>query len=176
MGIGLIDYLVKPQADPETGEKLPGFGVENDEDGSYKRFLEPDSEKDALFLMKANASINTIAHSYVQTQLLSGKLKFLIDERQAKLRLLGTAKGKAMKDEQMAEYLMPFTLTTILREQMLNLIEQREGINVILDRSNAKIKKDKFSALEYALYYEYLYETKRKRKRKFDIKNYMFFS
>lgn len=119
VGIGLVDYLVKSQVDPETGEKLPSFGVENDEDGSYKKYLEPDSEKDALFLIKANTAINTAAHRYVQTQLLNGKLKFLIDERQAKLKLLGTAKGKTMKEEQVAEYLMPFTLTTILREQML---------------------------------------------------------
>jgi len=31
-----------------------------------------------------------------------------------------------------AEYLKPFTLTTILREQLLNLVEDNEGVNIIL--------------------------------------------
>ena len=36
MGIGLVDYLVKSQIDPDTGEVLPDFGVYNDEEGYYK--------------------------------------------------------------------------------------------------------------------------------------------
>ena len=28
-------------------------------------------------------------------------------------------------------YLKPFTLTTILREQMLNLVEENEGVNIL---------------------------------------------
>ena len=44
-------------------------------------------------LIKANAPINTECHSNAQTQLTSGKVKFLVDERTAKEKLLGTAKG-----------------------------------------------------------------------------------
>jgi len=46
--------------------------------------------------------------------------------------LLGTKKGQAMKPEERAEYLKPFTLTSILREEMLNLREENEGVNIIL--------------------------------------------
>jgi hypothetical protein len=48
---------------------------------------------DAMYLIKANAPLNTEAHSYVQTQMASGKLKFLIDENQAKLKLMATKAG-----------------------------------------------------------------------------------
>lgn len=119
MGSGLVDYLVKPQIDPATGEVLPPFGVDNDTDGLYKKFRTPDTVYDALYLIKANAAINTEAHSYVQTQLSSGKIKFLIDERQAKIKLMETKMGQNMNPEQRAEKLRPFTLTTVLREQML---------------------------------------------------------
>ena len=71
LGIGLIDYMVKSQIDPETGEYLPDFGVENDDEGFYKKYKTPETESDALFLIKANAPINTEAHTYVQTQLAS---------------------------------------------------------------------------------------------------------
>lgn len=176
LGIGLVDYMVKQQVDPETNEVLPDFGVENDEDGFYKKFRTPDTEADALFLIKANAPINTEAHSYVQTQLASGKIKFLIDENQAKVKLMSTKVGQAMDMNKRAEYLKPFTLTTILREQMLNLIEENEGVNIILKQSSKSIKKDKFSAFEYGLYYIKQEEDKKRKRGKRNIADMMFFT
>ena len=176
LGIGLVDYMVKSQLDPESGEVLPDFGVENDEEGFYKRFRTSDTEQEAMYLVKANAPINTEAHSYVQTQLSSGKIKFLIDENQAKVKLMQTKVGQNMDNDKRAEYLKPFTLTTILREQMLNLVEENEGVNIILKQSSRAIKKDKFSAFEYALYYIKQEEDKKKRKKKTNFSQFMFFS
>lgn len=176
LGIGLIDFMVKDQIDPETGELLPNFGVSNDEDGFYKKYITPETEREAMFLIKANAPINTEAHTYVQTQLSNGKIKFLIDENQAKVKLMATKMGQNMDNDKRAEYLKPFTLTTILREQMLNLVEENEGVNVILKQSSKGIKKDKFSAFEYGLYYIKQEEDKKKRKRKTSIADMMFFS
>ena len=166
LGIGLVDYMVKRQTDPLTGDEYPDFGVENDDEGYYKRFKTSDTEQEAMYLIKANAPINTEAHSNVQTQLTSGKLKFLIDERVAKNKLLGTQKGKQMTPEERAEYLKPYTLTSILKEEMLNLREENEGINIILKQANRGIRKDKFSAFEYGLYYIKQVEDSKKKKRK----------
>ena len=176
LGIGLVDYMVKSQLDPESGETLPDFGVENDEDNFYKQYRTGETELDAMYLIKANAPINTEAHSYVQTQLASGKIKFLIDENQAKIKLMSTKNGQNMDNNKRADYLMPFTLTTILREQMLNLVEENEGVNIILKQSNRSIKKDKFSAFEYGLYYIKQEEDRRKKKKKRNIGDMMFFS
>ena len=176
LGIGLIDFMVMPQEDPATGEYFPGFGVSNDEENFYKKYKTTDTEEEAMFLVKANAPINTEAHSYVQTQLSSGKIKFLIDEVQAKNKLMGTKMGQAMSASKRADYLKPFTLTTILREQMLNLIEENEGVNIILKQSSKSIAKDKFSAFEYGLYYIKQEEDKGKRKKKRDIGKMMFFT
>ena len=176
LGIGLIDFMVKPQIDPESGEVLPDFGVDNDEEGFYKKFKTGDTELDAMYLIKANAPINTEAHTYVQTQLISGKIKFLIDENQAKVKLMSTKVGQGMDNNKRADYLKPFTLTTILREQMLNLVEENEGVNIILKQSSKTIPKDKFSAFEYGLYYIKQEEDRRKRKRTRNISEMLFFT
>ena len=176
LGIGLIDFMVKSQIDPDTGDVLPDFGVDNDEEGFYKKFRTADTEMDVMYLIKANAPINTEAHTYVQTQLISGKIKFLIDENQAKVKLMSTKVGQAMDNNKRADYLKPFTLTTILREQMLNLVEENEGVNIILKQSSKSIPKDKFSAFEYGLYYIKQEEDRRKRKRTRNISDMMFFS
>ena len=176
LGIGLIDFMVKGQEDPETGEYLPPFGVDNDDENFYKKFKTADTELDAMYLVKANAPINTEAHTYVQTQLSSGKIKFLIDENQAKVKLMSTKMGQAMDADKRAEYLKPFTLTTILREQMLNLVEENEGVNIILKQSSKSIKKDKFSAFEYGLYYIKQEEDKKRKHKRFNIGDMLFYT
>lgn len=165
LGIGLVDYMVKAQTDPDTGEIIPDFGVDNDEDGEYKKYQSEICEQNALWIIKANAPINTEAHANAQTQLSSGHVKMLIDERVAKVKLMAKKRGQDMTPEERADYLKPFTLTSILKEEMMNLREENEGVNIILKQANKSIKKDKFSAFEYGLYYIKLEEDK-KRKRK----------
>lgn len=180
LGVGLVDFMTKAQIDPETGEELRAFGVEGgtSEDivEQYKKIRGENIENDAMYLIKATAPINTEAHSYVQTQLFSGKVKFLIDESQAKVKLMSTKKGQQMTSEERGEYLLPFTLTTILREQMLNLVEENEGVNIILKQSNRSIPKDKFSAFEYGLFYIKQDEDRRKKRKKSGISKMMFFT
>ena len=93
LGIGLVDYMVKSQVDPNTNDSFPDFGVYNDEEGYYKKYKTAVTEQEAMYLLKANAPINTEAHANAQTQLSSGKVKFLIDERVAKQKLMGTKVG-----------------------------------------------------------------------------------
>lgn len=57
-GMGMIDYLVKPQIDPETGEVYPDFGIENDPDKKFKKFQTPDCELNAIYRVMANPSFN----------------------------------------------------------------------------------------------------------------------
>ena len=174
LGIGLVDYLVKGQTDPDTGEILPDFGVDNDEDGEYKRYRTEVCEENALWIIKANAPINTEAHANAQSQMSSGHVKMLIDERVAKIKLMSTKRGQDMKPEERAEYLKPFTLTSILKEEMMNLREENEGVNIILKRANQGIKKDKFSAFEYGLYYIKMEEDKRRKKKKRSFSDMLF--
>ena len=174
LGIGLVDYMVKTQIDPDTNDTYPDFGVENDVDGEYKRFRTASCEFDAMYLIKANAPINTEAHANAQSQLSSGKVKLLVDERVAKVKLLGTKRGQEMKPEERAEYLKPFTLTSILKEEMMNLREENEGVNIILKQANKSIAKDKFSAFEYGLYYIKQEEDSKRKRKKGRISDMMF--
>ena len=168
--------MVKSQIDPETGEVLPPFGVDNDDEGLYKKYRTVDTEMDALYIIKANAPINTEAYTYAQTQMSSGKVKFLIDEATAKTKLMSTKVGQNMTIDQRNEFLKPFIMTGILREQMLNLVEDNQGINIILKQSSRSIKKDKFSAFIYGLYYIKKDDERRKKKKKFKMSDMMFFS
>ena len=176
LGVGLIDYLIKSQ-ETADGTFLPPFGVYNiDEYPEYKQYITLDTERDLLYLIKANAPINTEAYTYAQTQMYSGKIKFLIDESLAKTKLMTTKVGQNMTTEERNLYLRPFVLTSVLKQQMLNLVEQNEGVNIILKQSNRSIKKDKFSAFIYGLYYIRYEEELNKKKKKRNISDFLFFT
>lgn len=180
LGIGLIDFMTKTQIDPETGDVLPPFGVSGgtaeDTINLYKNIKGEDIEKDAMYLIKASAPINTEAYSYAQTQMSSGKIQFLVDEAAAKTKLMSTRLGQNMTPEQRNEKLKPFVLTTALKAQMLNLVEENEGVNIILKQSSKGIKKDRFSAFIYGLYYIKKEEERLNKRKKRDISDFMFFS
>jgi len=57
--------MVKPQVDTTDGEVYPDFGIYNDDDGFYKKFKTNTTEQDAIYIIKANAPINTEAYSIV---------------------------------------------------------------------------------------------------------------
>lgn len=176
LGVGLVDFMVINQEDPTTGEIYPPFGVANDPDKLYKKFRTDNMEVDAMYLIKANAPINTEAYSYTQTQISSGKVKFLIDEVTAKAKLMSTKVGQNMDIDQRNEYLLPFVQTTILKEQMLNLIQENDGVNIILKQASRSITKDKFSAFIYGLYYIKKEEERKKKRGSRNFKDLVFFS
>jgi hypothetical protein len=170
--------MVKSQDDEATNEHFPDFGVyggtQEDAAEEYKKYRTSETEEDAMYLIKANAPVNSDAHANAQTQLNAGKVKMLIDERVAKGKLLTTKAGQKMTPEKRAEYLKPFTQTSILKEEMMNLREENEGVNIILKQANKSIRKDKFSAFEYGLYYIKLEEDSKKKKKKFKITDMLF--
>lgn len=177
LGIGLLDFMVKAQ-ETDDGQYLPPFGIDNDDEGVYKAYFRGinDLEKDAIFQIKANAPINTQAYSYAQTQMSSGKIKFLIDETQAKAKLMETRTGQNMSIDQRNDYLRPFVLTTVLREQMLNLVEDNQGVNIILKQDSRSIKKDKFSAFVYGLFFIKREEDRLRKRKKRDLSKFAFFT
>lgn len=134
---------------------LRPWGVTNDDKDYYRQFKTSDTINNILTVVKANAQYNTEMYANLQTQLMTGKLRFLIDETQMRMKINASRAKKfvEMTEEQKADYLVPYIQTTLLRDQMANLEEKREGINIILEQTNKKMKKDKVSAMAMALYY-----------------------
>lgn len=176
VGAGLVDLLVCDTIDPDTGDTMYGWGVVNDEDRKYKNMETENTIRDLLYIMKANQALNSEMYAYCKNQITNGRMRFLIDENVAKNKLLAQSQGQKMTALQRADYLMPYSQTSILRDQMMNLIQENEGTNIILKQSNKKIKKDKFSALIYALYFCSLEEDKERKHKTRKIEDFMFFT
>lgn len=55
----------------------------------------------------------------------------------------------------------------------MNLREENEGINIILKKANKAKRSDKFSSLEYGLYYIKQEEENKKKRKRFNAKDWM---
>lgn len=161
LGVGLIDYLVKTNIDEETGDVYPPLSVTNDEEGKYAMFRTNESLP-LLFILKTSTTSSEI-HVNCLSQINSGKVKFLTDKFTAKTKYLAQDESLSNDSIEFNRLLLPHMLTDILKDELLNLSKKTEGKNIILDRVNKSIQKDKFSMLEYGLWWCKIQEDKRLR-------------
>jgi hypothetical protein len=176
LGAGLLDFMIIPTLDPKMKEILPAIGSYNDEDLMK---MQPRDCKKLIYVIKANQTLNSEIHAICFSELNSGKVRFLIKEREAKDKLLATKVGKKMRIEDRIIRLMPYEMTTRLHEEMANLKIKSGGSvqNIVLEQINTKMPKDKFSAFEYGLWLIKKTEDeemrKKTRKRKYNIADFL---
>ena len=179
LGVGLMDYMIQYNQHDITKQVYPPYGSMNDEDYLAKQ---PRDCPKLIYVVKANATLQGEINSITYSELISGKVHFLISEQNAKTKLLSTEKGNRMSPEQRIRKLKPYTLESILIDEILNMkikdgsINQR---NLVLERINTGMSKDKFSAFQYGLYrikdYEIQY-IKKKTRSKRDLSQFMQFA
>ena len=176
VGFGLVDFLTIPSTDRESGEEYPAFGVANDDKRIYSKIDTGGNViKDVLWIVKANTEINSEGYTNIVTQMGSGKLRFLLEERIAKNKLLDTKRGKTLSVEQRVDELKPYVLTSILKEELLNLAQKPDSKHFDLMRINKSIQKDKVSAMMYGLYVIKQIEDKERRRKRGSVTDMMFF-
>ena len=105
---------------------------------------------------------------YLIEKLLEKNPGFTLDQRFDQITQLRTLMHLC-NHEDMDEEFMEIQ-DDYLKEELMNLREEREGINVILKQANSRVPKDKVSALEYGLYYIKEEEENNRKTKKIDMK------
>ncbi|MFA6711164.1 MAG: hypothetical protein WCS33_00410 [Candidatus Caldatribacteriota bacterium] len=177
LGAGLLDFLLIENQDDLMEIVYPPMSVVNYNDyDSYKR---PHSLP-LIYGIKPNDELNSQMYVNCLSQFNSGKIKLLIDEKTAKTKLLNTKAGRDMSGEQKARYLVPYTYTSILKQEMMNLkqkVEESRSSKLLKLEEVQKKGKDKFSAFIYALWYTKLMEDNMiRQRRKMKATDFVFFN
>ena len=166
LGKGLLDFMVIETFDNKTGETLPPYGSYNFEE---LKKVQPSDAPQIINVLIANANINSEIHSVFYTEISSGHIRFLIEENDAKSRLMATKAGQKMSLDKRVAKLMPYEETSRLIEEVGNLrikATTAASKNIMVERINKEIQKDRFSATEYAIYAARLIEDKEAKKNK----------
>ena len=183
-GIGLMDAMVLPSFDPKTGEQFPAYYTFNDENHlppeMHDETEEPVLKYNAIIYdVKASASNEDEIHAAFLTSINNGSTAFLAHERVVKDKLMQTKKGQRMTSYDRRVFLLPYEMTSRLMDELNNLRLKPTGVEnkYKVERISKSIEKDRFSALEYAMYRIKYYEDKEIfRRRKKNIGQYAFFS
>lgn len=150
LGISMADEMIKTHYDLD-GTELPPYGFFNSDE--YKK-IQPKDAPQILYSMKANGPLNSQIHGNAYSRINTGRVRFLINEQEAKSALLSLKMGQKMKTEDKIKRLLPHQQTTNLFTQMANLRLKRTGtgLDIVLEQINARFPKDKYSALAYGLW------------------------
>lgn len=156
LGQGLIDQLIL------ENDTNPPYEVINDD--RYKKFKTANSIP-MIYSLKSQSKETKASdiHTLFMQWLGNNQVKFLDSESQAKSRYKGKDESKE------AEFLRPYTMTDFLQEEIMNLEYKSSGVRVEVKQVSKSIQKDRFSALEYGLYWIYLEEQKNMQRQEENI-------
>lgn len=163
LGSGLIDQLVLEIDDN------PSWSVVNDE--RYLRYKLENSVP-LIYALKSQSKemkASDIHNIFMQT-ISNQKVKLLHTESQAR-----TSRERKKNIDQLAKELMPYTMTDLMCEEILNLEYKQSGNQTQVKQISNRINKDKFSALEYGLWYVHTLEKSNQVRRNENVDIAKFF-
>lgn len=170
VGKGLVDILVT------ECDANPAYQVVNDE--RYDKYKTENSIP-ILYALASNTKENKASdiHNVFVNMIANHKVKMLHSESDAKVALdSDNRKNKREKDsESKSKALLPFALTDLLCEEIMNLEYKQAGNQTKVQQISRSINKDKFSAFQYGLYYAYLLEKQNQIKKKETADAFKFF-
>lgn len=155
LGVGLVDFLMTENLDGLTGKLYPPYNVKNIKDYPDYQIDQKIGAKPKIWVLKTNQQNAGKIHGHCYAELFGGKVKLLIDEKEAKERLLQLQKGQKMSIEERIRYMEPYKNTTLLISETSNLkISQTASMSQSfkLEMIRTDAEKDTFSAMEYGLW------------------------
>jgi len=177
LGVGLVDFLMVDNVDAVSGAMYKPLNVKNIDDYPDYKIEQKAGALAKIFVVKTNQHNAGAIHSNCYNQVFSGRLKLLVDEREAKDGLMNLQKGQKMSYQERIRYMEPYRLTSLLIAETTNLKINRSNVNLKLEMINTSSEKDTFSAMEYGLWYikeeEKLYYSKLNKKNR-RLSNYLF--
>jgi hypothetical protein len=168
LGSGVVDNLVLKIDDN------PPYKVINDE--RYDKYAQSDSIP-ILFALKSqnrDTKDSDMVNNFMK--LFNKKGVRLLKSSHEGLKELEKKMKRRIKDsEEQVQLELPYVYTDVLCEEILNLKYKQQGNSTKAEQISKRIKKDKFSATLYGLYWIYLEEQKNKIYTDNSIEDYLFF-
>ena len=145
-GIGVYDFIIKPQYDAEYGVTYEAMTCIND-DNMADRCKIRNANK-VVWSIKATADFNTKAAIALRAGFQNGSINLLTSEFEAE-ELVKKIRGYSkMTSKEQAMLKLPYIQTSFMVNELINLDHEIKGTNIkIIEKPG--MRKDRFSALEY---------------------------
>jgi len=148
-GLGVADFIAKPQYDPETGETYQAMKSCND-DAMAERCKDKNALK-CVWTIKASADFNNNAALALRAGIKNGNVHLLINDYDAQDVVKKVSGYKNMSVQEQNRLLLPYIQTNMTINEMINL-EHEIVNNKVKLKERSGMRKDRFSSLEYNYY------------------------
>lgn len=152
VGVGLLDFLMIESQGPNDGLPYPAWNIQNIKQYDQYAVDQKIGAPSKIHIIKTNQHSAGTIHTEAYSQLFSGKVRLLVDEKEAKSKLLDMQKGRKMGLQERLRYMEPYKHTTLLVNETSNLKINRNNTYLKLELIRTDAEKDTFSALEYGLF------------------------
>lgn len=147
VGLGVYDFIIKDQLDPDTGETFNALSCCNNKD-MEERCKVKNAPK-VVWSIKANQSFNNEMCTMLRAGFKNGKINLLVSEFEAEEILRDKIKGfSRLSIYEQTDKKMPYIQTTLLIYELIKLNSKINGSNVKIEEQSGE-RKDRYSSLGY---------------------------
>lgn len=144
-GLGVYDFIIKNQLDPDTGELYQAMTSCNNKDMEERCKIR--NAKKVVWCIKATQSFNNEMCKMLRAGFKGGKINLLITEFEAEEVLKDKIKGfNKMSIGDQLDKKMPYIQTTLLVYELIKLNSKISGSNVKIEERSGE-RKDRYSSL-----------------------------
>ena len=147
VGMGVYDSLIRDMVDPATGELYPALSCCNDK--AMAERCKVDNAPKVIWSIKASSSFNNDICKLLRSGFQRKKINLLVSDFEAEKVLKEKIKNfSKLTNEYQIMYKMPYTQTTLLIYELINLESETKGLNTrVFEKSG--MRKDRYSSLAY---------------------------
>lgn len=145
-GLGVYDFIIKDQYDPETGETYEAMTACNNPEMAERCRVK--GAKKVVWCIKANADFNSNAAIGLRASLKNGEINLPVDSNDAMEIVRKLPSYSSLSDKEQAEILMPYAQTTMLINEAINLDHELVNNKVKL-KERTGMRKDRYSSMLY---------------------------
>ena len=147
LGIGVFDFIIKDQYDPETGKVYKAMTCINDEDMAMRCKVKDPNK--VVWSVKASNKFNNEICILLRNGIQNGKIGLLIDETECDDQIVKYLKKfKSFSDTEKALIKNPYVQTTLAIYELIKL-EHEVKNNEIRVREVSGMRKDRYSSMAY---------------------------
>lgn len=148
-GLGVYDYIIKDQYDPDYGITYPALTCCNNDEMAERCKVK--GAHAVVWSIKANADFNSQSATALRTGLQTGRVTLLVNEFEAEETIKQVRGYKNMTPTEQAMLKIPYVQTSFMVNELVNLEYTILNNNVKL-KEKSGMRKDRYSSLQMQYY------------------------
>lgn len=162
IGLGVGDFIMKDQYDPQTGETYKALTCCNDDEMASRCKVKDANKK--MWSVKATASFNNEMCILLRSGFQNGRINLLVHEFEGEEFIKSKTKGfNKLSPREQTMYKISYIQTSLMINELVNLEHEVKNGNIKISEKSG-MRKDRYSSLGYN--YWVLNQIMRKKKPK----------